>query len=659
MTKEDFYLRLVLNVLVGVMYVYALYRMAGHTDLNEPPTKKTLTKVLGYFFVVLGITFSIAAISFMLNISYPSEALKGYDAIVRPSSAYLYWGYPTAPQNFVLTAILSSLLMFGLGVYCLAYRKTANSWWSKTGQFGLGFLLSTVMYSATNLHYFDVYEFIAPALFLVLWWSVVLLYRTPKQVKIDDIHGDIKKRNIPSILPHITGPIFSTRLKNGILQSKESCFESKTISVAEKNNDTNEIYIAKEEKANTFDEININYCKHCGKKIEKDSRFCSNCGKKICSSTTGSLEKTLKGFCLKIIKILHFLLFEVFHVKVALLITLLWSILYGIIFLFSGQDSGTAIYAAFIFLLYPFYVVYENIIVFLRWLGIGESSLFIRVLFFPNRLYNNIKKYKSGRLFIVILTVLFATICGIGIKYYNEVEPIHKAEKILLTEYEKLSKLEGYALISRCNMIIDDDSDLDILRTGKSVCDYTVKRELMIRAKELLDSLEIEALNENHTVQFAFGQYYLLNPTISSKKINYERDATRGAYWYLRAAINNHAMAQYMIGVCFETGKGVEKDTSQAINWFRKSAKNGNAEAQLKLGDYFRDGYQQKIGEHWEKKSGYSYYDWDTKFGYKKVDDYEVVIKQSLDSAIFYWNESAAQGNKSAKEDRLQRIYPL
>lgn len=652
MTKEDFYFRLVLNVLVGVMYVYALYRMARHTELNEPPTKKTFTKVLGCFFIVLGITFSIVAISFLLNISYPSEALKGYDAIVRPSSAYLYWGYPTAPQSLILTTILNSFLLFGIGGYCLAYMKTANSWWKKTGQFVLGFLLSIVMYSATNFHYFDVYEFIAPALFLVLWWSVVLLYRTPKQVKINDIHGDIKKRNTPSILPHITGPKFSTRLKNGNPQGNESCFETETMSVTEKNN--------KEKTVNTFDEITIVFCKHCGKKIENDSRFCSNCGKKICSSTTGSLKETLKGFCLSIIKILHYLIFEVFHVKVALLITLLWGILYGIIFLFSGQDSGTAIYAAFIFLLYPFYVVYENIIVFLRWLGIGESSLFIRVLFFPNRLYNNIKKYKSGRLFIVILTVLFATICGIGInRYYNEVRPIHKAEKILLAEYEKLSKLEDYALIDRCNMIIVNDGHLDILRTGKSICDNIVKRELMARAKELLDSLEIEALNENYMVQFAFGQYYLLNPIGSSKKIINERDAARGAYWYLRAAINNHAMAQYKIGVCFEIGKGVEKDARQAINWFRKSAKNGNAEAQLKLGDYFRDGYQQKIGEHWEKKSGYSYYNWDTKFGYKKVDDYEVVIKQSLDSAIFYWNESAAHGNKTAKEDRLQRIYPL
>ena len=231
MTKEDFYFRLVLNVLVGVMYVYALYRMARHTELNEPPTKKTFTKVFGCLFVVLGVIFSIAAISFMPHILYPSEALKGYDAIVRPSSAYLYWGYPTAPQSLILTTILNSFLLFGIGGYCLAYMKTANSWWKKTGQFVLGFLLSIVMYSATNFHYFDVYEFIAPALFLVLWWSVVLLYRIPKQVKIDDIHGDIKKRNIPSILPHITDPKFSTRLKNGNPQGNEARFETETMSV--------------------------------------------------------------------------------------------------------------------------------------------------------------------------------------------------------------------------------------------------------------------------------------------------------------------------------------------------------------------------------------------------------------------------------------------
>ena len=666
MTKEDFYFRLVLNVLVGVMYVYALYRMARHTELNEQPTKKTLTKVIGCLFVVLGVIFSIAAISFIPNILYPSEALKGYDAIVRPSSAYLYWGYPTAPQNYVLTAILSSLLMFGLGGYCLAYMKTGNSWWRKVRQFGLAFLLSIVMCSATNFHYFDIYEFISPVLYFVLWWYIVYLYKTPKRVQNDDdIHKIQEKRKIIPILPHINASKIFFRQKNGNPQGNESCFETKTMSVTENNNDANEIYLTKEKKANTFDEINIHLCKYCGKKIENDSKFCSNCGKKIRSSTNLSLKKTFKGFCLKIIKILHFLLFDVFQVKVALLITLLWGILYVITYLISGQDHGIAFAAVFIFLLYPFYVVYENIIVFLKWLGIGESNLFIRVLFFPNRLYNNIKK-KTGRLFQVLLTVFFAVIWSICIKYYYEVKyevkPRHKAEKILISENEKLSELEGYDLISRCNRIIFDDSSLKIPQTGESSYDKTIKQELMKRAKELLDSLEIEALNNNPTVQFAFGQYYLLNPDISNdkKKISYEkRDASRGAYWYLQAAINNHAMAQYKIGVCFETGNGVKKDTRQAINWFRKSANNGNAEAQLKLGDYFRDGYQQKIGEHWEKEAGHFYYDWATKMGYKKVDDYEVVIEQSLDSAIFYWNKSAVQGNKTAKEDRLQRIYPL
>ena len=95
----------------------------------------------------------------------------------------------------------------------------------------------------------------------------------------------------------------------------------------------------------------------------------------------------------------------------------------------------------------------------------------------------------------------------------------------------------------------------------------------------------------------------------------------------------------------------------KAIYWFKQSASNGNDYGQLHFGDCFRDGYKKQIGQHWEKDSDYiGYYSWTYKLGYREVPDFEIVLKQDLDSAKFYWSKSAAQGNMQAKE-RLQKIY--
>jgi len=53
--------------------------------------------------------------------------------------------------------------------------------------------------------------------------------------------------------------------------------------------------------------------------------------------------------------------------------------------------------------------------------------------------------------------------------------------------------------------------------------------------------------------------------------------------WYRKAALQNHADAQYMLGCCYEHGVGVTKNNTTAITWYRKAANNGNVMAQNRL----------------------------------------------------------------------------
>ena len=60
--------------------------------------------------------------------------------------------------------------------------------------------------------------------------------------------------------------------------------------------------------------------------------------------------------------------------------------------------------------------------------------------------------------------------------------------------------------------------------------------------------------------------------------------------WYLKAAQQGHAKAQYQVGKCYKNGEGVEKDRVKAFLYFTKSAKQDNGKAQLALGKCYLKG---------------------------------------------------------------------
>lgn len=60
--------------------------------------------------------------------------------------------------------------------------------------------------------------------------------------------------------------------------------------------------------------------------------------------------------------------------------------------------------------------------------------------------------------------------------------------------------------------------------------------------------------------------------------------------WFLEAARQDSAQAQYEVGVAYSDGVGVEPSEKEAIKWFQASAKNGYPEAQFELGIRYATG---------------------------------------------------------------------
>ena len=60
--------------------------------------------------------------------------------------------------------------------------------------------------------------------------------------------------------------------------------------------------------------------------------------------------------------------------------------------------------------------------------------------------------------------------------------------------------------------------------------------------------------------------------------------------YYLKAAKQGYANAQFILGFCYLNGDGVEEDLSEAVKWLRKAAIQGGAPAQCRLGLCYYDG---------------------------------------------------------------------
>lgn len=336
----------------------------------------------------------------------------------------------------------------------------------------------------------------------------------------------------------------------------------------------------------------MQFCRHCGKKIEINSMYCKYCGGRIDVSKSGKI-----GYILLQIKttIKHMIR------KIELMRHSL----------FKASKNGEKIKGT------------------LKWIAIS----------------------------LVSLAVLIG-ICSAIWYYIDEVCPQKEAERILANGTSELNNLKGDELFIKCNNIIRYHT---MPKCGKEWRDRNNLNELTTLAWA---KISILAENGNSDAQFLIALRYNGYDFIREEwNLNTERynrnpyyDMEKAAYWYLQAAEQNHSTAQNNLGQCYEKGNGVEANIREAIKWYRLSAENGNSYGQLNIGDCFRDGQKVKVGEHWEKDTDAYYYNWSYKMGYHKVDDYETLIRQDLDSAKYYWQLSASQGNETAKE-RLQKIY--
>jgi len=91
------------------------------------------------------------------------------------------------------------------------------------------------------------------------------------------------------------------------------------------------------------------------------------------------------------------------------------------------------------------------------------------------------------------------------------------------------------------------------------------------RYHDALDMLIVEA--EQHAeAQFALGMMYERGQGVA-------QDHRQAYQWYLKASEQNHAQAQYALASMYAYGYGVPRDTARAALWSSRAIENGYGQA--------------------------------------------------------------------------------
>lgn len=128
--------------------------------------------------------------------------------------------------------------------------------------------------------------------------------------------------------------------------------------------------------------------------------------------------------------------------------------------------------------------------------------------------------------------------------------------------------------------------------------------------KRILQAPNVKQMDifEAAKIGFADAQFQVSCRYLSGNGV--EQNIELGLEWLRKAAEQNHAAAQFLLGQFYKGGEGgIEQNDEEAFNLFQKSAKNGNADAMLALGHCYAQGkgveqnYQEAIENYKEARN--------------------------------------------------------
>lgn len=117
-------------------------------------------------------------------------------------------------------------------------------------------------------------------------------------------------------------------------------------------------------------------------------------------------------------------------------------------------------------------------------------------------------------------------------------------------------------------------------------------QEKELTREDYFAQLHKEAEAGNAEAQFRLGWIHMHGEGYTGVTFmrDVPKDADKAHEWYLKAAAQGHADAQYNLGMLYRLGLGVKADAESAFLWLQKAAAQGNDIAQYNLGVMYAEG---------------------------------------------------------------------
>lgn len=316
MLQDHFYMRLMLLIAVGIVYVKAYMNMAKRNSKESEPERHLILKILGGCCAVMAVIMGCMGMFLITQISFPQEAIGPYissNMIIRSSYQTMYWGYETLPQTQCISVFSVAFVLLSLSAYCFMYKSSHSRWYTKVGKVVFCILFLMFFASATDFHYFDFYEWIAPVLFAIMAFFAL---RNKKDESTESIVEENKKGCFDTVPIHIDENNDSTsNVEDGSKNvpqididqyvlvkpdedSQKSECNQQLKAIAAEVPSANEVEQVDSSIVNeappkkrvdnpaTLDQANteyvIKFCRHCGGKLDYQSdKYCKHCGNQL------------------------------------------------------------------------------------------------------------------------------------------------------------------------------------------------------------------------------------------------------------------------------------------------------------------------------------------------------------------------------------------
>ena len=293
MLQDQFISRLLLIVVFGAIYIYTMMKMASCNSVETTPQKHIVLKIIGFINALLGVIYLIVGMFWLMQVEYPEQTIDisySVNQIVRTSDKYVVWGYPTSEQNHAIMGITNIFSSLALAAYCFFYKKSDRKWYKKVGRFFYFLLMYAFYCSATNFHYFDAAELVAPGLFCLMTGHALI-----KAKRLNEQRIQLAEQQRIAVIHKMMDEKFEAETNTDTEEDTRFMPQNDVLDTNKPNEESEGQLTEKPAQAkishteqDIVDEASndnvkaVRYCRHCGRKVDYDSStYCKYCGREL------------------------------------------------------------------------------------------------------------------------------------------------------------------------------------------------------------------------------------------------------------------------------------------------------------------------------------------------------------------------------------------